>query len=384
MKKIFYWSPYLSKVATIEAVINSVKGIKKYSNEYEPILINACGEFDNYKKDLTSLNIKVLDLTSLSYHKYLPYKGFILSRISFIVIFLISFLPLLFLIKSRNPTYFISHLITSLPIIISNILNNNTKYILRISGLPRMTFLRNFLWKMSEKKLFKIFCPTTATMNHLILNKVFPKEKINLLRDPVINISKVNKKKKEVYKNENYFVCIGRLTKQKNFSIVIDNYKKILQIDNDLKLYIIGEGEDYYLLKDKIYKNNLEKNIFLIGYRKNIFKYLQNARFFLLSSLWEDPGWVLIEAAASNTSIISSNCKNGPQEFIEKNLGGILFKNNDSESLLNAIKSFYNLSKEEILRKKIFSKRKSVFYTTFRHYKSLEKNINDPTNQKIN
>ena len=53
-------------------------------------------------------------------------------------------------------------------------------------------------------------------------------------------------------------------------------------------------------------------------------------------------------------------------------------------SLLNAIKSFYNLSKEEILRKKIFSKRKSVFYTTFRHYKSLEKNINDPTNQKIN
>ena len=28
MKKIFYWSPYLSNVATIEAVINSVKGIK--------------------------------------------------------------------------------------------------------------------------------------------------------------------------------------------------------------------------------------------------------------------------------------------------------------------------------------------------------------------
>ena len=181
MKKIFYWSPYLSKVATIEAVINSVKGIKKYSNEYEPILINACGEFD-IQEDLTSLNINVLDLTSLIYHNYLPYKGFILSRISFIVIFLISFLPLLFLIKSRNPTYFISHLITSLPIIISNILNNNTKYILRISGLPRMTFLRNFLWKMSEKKLFKIFCPTTATESFDIKQGV-SKEKINLLRD---------------------------------------------------------------------------------------------------------------------------------------------------------------------------------------------------------
>ena len=53
-----------------------------------------------------------------------------------------------------------------------------------------------------KKKLFKIFCPTTATMNHLILNKVFPKEKINLLRDPVINISKVNKKKKKFIKRK--------------------------------------------------------------------------------------------------------------------------------------------------------------------------------------
>ena len=380
MKRIFYWSPYLSNVATIEAVINSVKGMKKYSNEYEPILINACGEFDKYKKELSSLNIKVLDLTFLSYHKYLPYRGFILSRISFLIIFLISFLPLFLLIKSRKPNYFVSHLITSLPIIISNILNNNTKYILRISGLPKMTLFRNLLWRISEKKLFKIFCPTKATMSYLISNNIFPQEKLNLLRDPIININKLIKKKKDTFKNENYFVCIGRLTKQKNFSIVIDNYKKILQIDNDLKLYIIGEGEDYHLLKDKIHKNKLEKNIFLIGYQENVFKYLKNSRFFLLSSLWEDPGWVLVEAAASNTPIISSDCKNGPQEFLENNLGGILFKNNDSESLINAIQSFYNLSKEEIWKKKIFSKRKSIFYTSFRHSKNLEKYINNSTN----
>ncbi len=61
-------------------------------------------------------------------------------------------------------------------------------------------------------------------------------------------------------------------------------------------------------------------------------------------------------------------------------LGGILFKNNDSESLINAIQSFYNLSKEEIWKKKIFSKRKSIFYTSFRHSKNLEKYINNSTN----
>ena len=49
MKKIFYWSPYLTNVATIEAVINSIKSVKKYSKSFNPILINVCGEFDNYK-----------------------------------------------------------------------------------------------------------------------------------------------------------------------------------------------------------------------------------------------------------------------------------------------------------------------------------------------
>ncbi len=59
------------------------------------------------------------------------------------------------MIKSRKPNYFISHLITSLPIIISNMLNNNTKYILRISGLPKMTLLKatisaTFEWRVGR------------------------------------------------------------------------------------------------------------------------------------------------------------------------------------------------------------------------------------------
>ena len=57
MKKIFYWSPYLTNVATIKAVINSIKSIKKYSKEYEPILINSCGEFDKYKRPIIKKKI---------------------------------------------------------------------------------------------------------------------------------------------------------------------------------------------------------------------------------------------------------------------------------------------------------------------------------------
>ena len=38
-----------------------------------------------------------------------------------------------------------------------------------------------------------------------------------------------------------------------------------------------------------------------------------------MTSSWEDPGFVLIEAALCRTFVISSNCNNGPTEFLDNN-----------------------------------------------------------------
>ena len=58
---------------------------------------------------------------------------------------------------------------------------------------------------------------------------------------------------------------------------------------------------------------------------KNIYKFLNISQCFILSTLWEDPGFVFIEAALSNVNIISSDCPNGPKEIVNKN--GLLFSN---------------------------------------------------------
>ena len=42
-----------------------------------------------------------------------------------------------------------------------------------------------------------------------------------------------------------------------------------------------------------------------------------NCKCFLLTSLWEDPGFVLVEAGIANATVISSNCPNGPEEILE-------------------------------------------------------------------
>ena len=51
MQKVFYWCPFISKVATIRAVIKSAQSLKKYSNKrYEPTIINVAGEWNEFKK----------------------------------------------------------------------------------------------------------------------------------------------------------------------------------------------------------------------------------------------------------------------------------------------------------------------------------------------
>ena len=49
-KIIYYWSPHInSNVATVKAVLNSLSGLKKYSNNYDVSLINVFGEWSYYK-----------------------------------------------------------------------------------------------------------------------------------------------------------------------------------------------------------------------------------------------------------------------------------------------------------------------------------------------
>jgi len=379
MKSVYYWSPFLTHVATISAVIESAKSLRKYSKKYEPVIIDACGEFESYKKILINNQINTINLTSFKYFKFLPKNGFFSSRFSYMLIFLFSFIPLYKVIKKKNPDYFICHLITSLPMLLAKLFNFHSKFILRISGLPKFNFFRKFYWKTCGNVFFKITSPTNATINHLRLIKIFDEKKIFLLQDPIIDIQKIEKLKKQkidpYFEKNQFTVAIGRLTKQKNFKFLISCFKKLTDFQPNLKLVILGDGEEMQNLKKLIHTKNLENNIFLLGHSQNVFSYLSRAKLFILSSLWEDPGWVLLEAAASNTLILSSDCKNGPSEIIDNNNAGQLYKSDDEQDFINKFNKIISLDKAQINSKKLFAKKKSYSYTKFQHFKNLEEII---------
>ena len=165
MKSIFYWSPYLTNVGSIYAVMESAISIKKFSKTFEPFIIDSCGEFENFKNYLDENKIKIISLHRFKYFKILPQTGFNQSRLSFIIIFLVSFIPLLTLLKRKKPEYMMVYLLTSLPLSLNYLFNLNTKMILRISGFPKFTFFRINFWKKVLNKTYLVACPTNATKN---------------------------------------------------------------------------------------------------------------------------------------------------------------------------------------------------------------------------
>ena len=112
MKKIFYWSPFLTKIATIKSVINSASILKKKDHLSEVYIINSVGEWNDYKNEIESKNLKIINLISFNLHNYLPKNGYLQSRLSLIIISFVTLLPLIFTLVKVKPNYFIAHLNT--------------------------------------------------------------------------------------------------------------------------------------------------------------------------------------------------------------------------------------------------------------------------------
>jgi len=378
--KIFYWSPFFSNVATIKAVTRSAAALIKFPRDekYKVSLIDAIGEWEQ-NEDIINNKIPVIKLSETKLKDYLPKGGFFKSRISYLTIFFWNFFKLKNLINKEVPDFLIIHLMTSLPIFLSTFFNSKTKVILRISGLPRINIIRYLFWKIYSKKIHKVTCPTKKTYDFLIKKKIFDKQKIFILSDPIIDMKEFSLKKKEG-KNfvspikQKYLISIGRLTKQKNFELLIKFFSKLPDKYLKFELVIIGEGEDESKLKNLSRKLNIIKKVHFLGYQKNVFKYLKNAECFILTSLWEDPGFVIVEAALSNIPIISSNCPNGPEEIIKKN--GYLFQNNNLESLLKKFDEFLSTNQDSINKNKLILKKRIKKFSMFQHYKKLSEIIN--------
>ncbi len=374
-KKIFFWAPFLNTVGTIKSTVNSALSLKKYHTNCEVYIINTCGEWNNHQEFCLENSIRLINL-NFNYFKFLPKEGFLLSRLSYFVIYFLSFIPLILLLKKHKPNILFLHLITSLPLTILKFFDFETFFVLRISGYPKLNMIRKILWKLAADKIKIITCPTQDLKISLDQLKIFNKEKLFYLPDAIISIEDLKREKNfsipsEIPKDKKIILSVGRLTNQKNHSYLIDEFSNFLQKNDQFVLLILGNGEKKSDLLNLIKKKQIIDKVYFLGFKKNVYSYMRKSEILVLSSLWEEVGFVIVEAALCNTFVISSDCPNGPREFLENGQNGILFKSNVKNELCKSFEKYLNMEKKEIYQKKIRLKNNSKKYTVFYHYLRL-------------
>ena len=131
-------------------------------------------------------------------------------------------------------------------------------------------------------------------------------------------------------------VAAGRLHRQKGFPHLIRAFAAVRRV-RPCKLVILGEGPDRSRLEKLVVGLGLCDDVALPGFDENPYSAMRHATAFVLSSLYEGFGNVLVEALAVGTPVVSTRCPVGPDEIITDGVTGLLVPPADDEALAQSI-----------------------------------------------
>lgn len=134
-------------------------------------------------------------------------------------------------------------------------------------------------------------------------------------------------------------ISIGRLSKEKGFTDLIDVFKLVYEQNQDWKLNIIGDGNEKNAIREKIKQYSLEESIVLHGYKDKeyISNELMKSSIYAMPSHEESFGLVLIEAQSFGVPCVAFDSAKGACEIIENEVNGYLIKNRSKEDMANKI-----------------------------------------------
>lgn len=128
----------------------------------------------------------------------------------------------------------------------------------------------------------------------------------------LIDFNSINLLKKEKVENifdKNYInaVSVGRLSSEKNYFYLVSLFNKMINKYSNLRLYIIGDGPEKKKIKKFIVENNLQKHIFILGYKKNPYSYMKQSDFYVQPSINEGFCLSIYEAYYLKKVILTNN-----------------------------------------------------------------------------
>ena len=161
---------------------------------------------------------------------------------------------------------------------------------------------------------------------------------------------------------KNSICVIGRLEDLKGTDRVLEVFNKLQNEVNDVHLYYIGSGEQESFLKGEVERLRLQNKVHFLGYQKNPYSILKQAK--VLCSLSKQEGFsgAVVEAVTLGISFVSTN------------VGGALELSNDGQfgEVVDTNQEAIDALKKYITREKRISEHYSEFIQQFTIEKQLQ------------
>ncbi len=134
-----------------------------------------------------------------------------------------------------------------------------------------------------------------------------------------------------------FILYVGSLIERKGVKYLVGSMPTVLRFFPWYRLILIGEGPQYIELKQMAETLNIGKHVIFLGFQpqEQVRIWLQRAKVFVLPSLEEGQGVVLLESMACGTPVVASRVGGIPQVVTDEI--GVLVPPADSTALAEAI-----------------------------------------------
>lgn len=143
--------------------------------------------------------------------------------------------------------------------------------------------------------------------------------------------------KKDKVQDKFVYCTVSSLTHRKGLHILFNAFASKFKNNMQCELWIGGDGEERARLEEEASCLGISEQVKFLGMlnRAQVCDYVQRADVFVLPSLYETFGVVLIEALACGKPVIATRC--GGPEYIVNEINGLLVPRNDVEAFASAM-----------------------------------------------
>jgi glycosyltransferase involved in cell wall biosynthesis len=184
----------------------------------------------------------------------------------------------------------------------------------KIADVPVVSKLHNYVGLSKYRNVHTLLCTTQDQQRHVFDNG-WPRNRVEIVPNfsrviPVENLRHTRNGPIQI-------LTYGRYVKKKGFDLLLYAFRQLLDSGVNAKLTIGGQGEELASLESLAKELKIQDSVRLGVWLDNVTAALDAADLFVLPSLDEPFGIVMLEAMARGVPIISSRTR-GPVEVLNK------------------------------------------------------------------